>query len=38
MAKVQGGQVAPFGPTYKATETGPISTYTGAATAPPANF
>jgi hypothetical protein len=38
MAKLQGSQVTLFGPAYKGTETGTLSTYTGAASTPPANF
>jgi ABC-type branched-subunit amino acid transport system substrate-binding protein len=38
MAKIQNSQVTLFGPAYKGTETGSLSTYTGAATTPPANF
>ncbi|HET9691599.1 MAG TPA: ABC transporter substrate-binding protein [Acidimicrobiales bacterium] len=38
MAKIQDGNLTAFGPVYKATETGPITTYTGPQATPPANF
>jgi hypothetical protein len=38
MAKFDSGAVTAFGPVYKATETGPITTYTASQPAPPAGF
>ena len=38
MAKIDNGATTTFGPVYKATETGPITTYSGSQPAPPAGF
>ncbi len=38
MAKFNNGSIDLFGPIYKATESGPITTYHGSPTAPPSGF
>jgi ABC-type branched-subunit amino acid transport system substrate-binding protein len=38
MAKFDNGAITGFGPIYQGIESGPITTYSGTATVPPANF